>query len=201
MQNMSNLAAAIPAAAGGGGNHGLGMPILPHLGELIFGCVFFAVFLIFIIKYVVPKMETAYTQRVDAIQGDMSRAEKSLAEAEALKAEYQRMMEDARHEANQMRERGREEGAAIVAEMRAQASAEAERIIESARRQVEAERASAMAELKNDVGRISTDLAGRIVGESLQDDARRNGVIERFLQQLEDGTLQRETSTMDWAGR
>ncbi|WP_115032374.1 F0F1 ATP synthase subunit B [Dermatophilus congolensis] len=198
---MSNLAAAIPAAAGGGGNHGLGMPILPHLGELIFGCVFFAVFLIFIIKYVVPKMETAYTQRVDAIQGDMSRAEKSLAEAEALKAEYQRMMEDARHEANQMRERGREEGAAIVAEMRAQASAEAERIIESARRQVEAERASAMAELKNDVGRISTDLAGRIVGESLQDDARRNGVIERFLQQLEDGTLQRETSTMDWAGR
>ncbi|SNV20245.1 F-type ATPase subunit b [Dermatophilus congolensis] len=201
MQNMSNLAAAVPAAAGGGGNHGLGMPILPHLGELIFGCVFFAVFLIFIIKYVVPKMETAYTQRVDAIQGDMSRAEKSLAEAEALKAEYQRMMEDARHEANQMRERGREEGAAIVAEMRAQASAEAERIIESARRQVEAERASAMAELKNDVGRISTDLAGRIVGESLQDDARRNGVIERFLQQLEDGTLQRETSTMDRAGR
>ncbi|MBO3128715.1 F0F1 ATP synthase subunit B [Dermatophilus congolensis] len=198
---MSNLAAAVPAAAGGGGNHGLGMPILPHLGELIFGCVFFAVFLIFIIKYVVPKMETAYTQRVDAIQGDMSRAEKSLAEAEALKAEYQRMMEDARHEANQMRERGREEGAAIVAEMRAQASAEAERIIESARRQVEAERASAMAELKNDVGRISTDLAGRIVGESLQDDARRNGVIERFLQQLEDGTLQRETSTMDRAGR
>ena len=190
--SLTNIVAAAAPAAGGGGDDGTALPILPHTGELVFGTILFLIFLAIVITKVVPKMETAYTERVEAIEGDMGRAEKALAEAEELKRQYQSHLEDARTEANRLREQGREDGAAIVAEMRASATAEAQRIIEAAHRQVDVERATAMAQLKGEVGRISTDLASRIVGESLQDEARQKGIVERFLSELEDGTLQRE---------
>ena len=197
--SLTNIVAAAAPAAGGGGNDGQGLPILPHTGELVFGTILFLIFLFLIAKFVVPKMETAYTERVEAIEGDMGRAERALAEAEELKRQYQSQLEDARTEANRLREQGREDGAAIVAEMRATATAEAQRIIDSANRQVEVERATAMAQLKGEVGRISTDLASRIVGESLHDEARQKGIVDRFLTELEDGTLQRELGSGEGA--
>ena len=190
--SLTNLAVAIAPAAGGGGDDGQGLPILPHTGELIFGLLMFLVFFVLIYKFVYPKLENAYVERVEAIEGDMSRAEKALAEAEERKRHYEALLAEARTEANAMREQGREDGAAIVAEMRATAQLEAQRIIEAANRQVEVERATAMAQLKGEVGRISTDLASRIVGESLEEEARQRGIVERFLAELEDGTLQRE---------
>ena len=39
--------------------------------------------------------------------------------------------------------------------------------------------------LRSEVGSLATDLASRIVGESLQDDARSNGVVDRFIADLE----------------
>lgn len=190
---------ALAPAVGGGGNDGTATPMLPHTGELVFGIVMFLIFFYLIWKFVFPKLETAYTDRVEAIEGDMSRAERALAEAEEKKRQYEALLADARREANQMRERGREEGAQIIADMRAEATAEAQRIIDTAHRLVEAERVAVLAELKGDVGRMSTDLAGRIVGESLEDEARQSGVIERFLQELEDGTLQRELESGEGA--
>jgi F-type H+-transporting ATPase subunit b len=39
--------------------------------------------------------------------------------------------------------------------------------------------------LRQDVGRIATDLAGRVVGESLEDSARQSRIIDRFLDELD----------------
>ena len=46
--------------------------------------------------------------------------------------------------------------------------------------------------LRGDVGRISTELASRIVGESLEDETRQKGIVERFLAELEAGEVVRE---------
>lgn len=73
--------------------------------------------------------------------------------------------------------------------MRGQAQAEATRITEAAHRQIEAERSQAAASLRGEVGRLSTDLASKIVGESLHDETRQRGIVDRFLAELESGTL------------
>ena len=52
--------------------------------------------------------------------------------------------------------------------------------------QIEAERQQALAELRREVGRLAVDLAGRIVGESLEDDARQRRAVDRFLDELDD---------------
>ena len=73
--------------------------------------------------------------------------------------------------------------------MREQANAEATRIVDSAKKQTEADRQAAAVSLRSDVGRLSTDLASKIVGESLHDEARQKGIVDRFLAELESGAL------------
>ena len=160
-------------------------PVIPHAAELVTGLVAFAILYWLVSKFVVPQFEAAYAKRREAIQGGMEKAERAQAEAEAALAEYRQQLAEAREEAGRIREEARTEGAAILAEMRERASTEAARITEAAQRQVEAERQQAVSQLRTEVGGLATDLASRIVGESLTDTARQSRVVERFIAELE----------------
>lgn len=94
-------------------------------------------------------------------------------------------MQEARTEAAKIREDARAEGTAIVADQKVKAGEEAARIVETAHRQIEAERQQASVSLRNDVGTLATQLASKIVGESLEDSARQSRVVDRFLDELE----------------
>ena len=59
------------------------------------------------------------------------------------------------------------------------------RIVEHGKTQIEAERQQAVTSLRAEVGALATTLAGRIVGESLDDEARQSRVVERFLADIE----------------
>ena len=167
-------------------------PILPLWGELVFGIVVFLIFLWIIWTKVVPNLETAYAERTAAIEGGMHKAEEAQKEAEAALEEYKAQLADARAEASRIREEAKVQGSAIIAEMRTQAQTEATRITESAHKQIEAERQQAIVSLRSEVGRLSTDLASRIVGESLHDETRQRGSVERFLAELESGQVRPE---------
>jgi F-type H+-transporting ATPase subunit b len=69
--------------------------------------------------------------------------------------------------------------------MREQAQAEAARIRAAAEAQLQAERAQVVAQLRGEIGGLATTLAGRIVGESLEDDERARRTIDRFIADLE----------------
>ena len=144
---------------------------------------------------VVPRMEKLYEERAAAIEGGMQRAEEAQAEAKAALEKYNAQLAGARTEANEIRESAREQGASIVAEMRGQAQAEAARITESAKRQVDAERQQAVVSLRQEVGALSTTLASKIVGESLEDEVRQTGIVDRFLAELEAGDVTPEKVT------
>ena len=163
-------------------------PLIPHLSEIILGAVWFLILLGLIWKFVVPNFEQAYADRTAAIEGGLAAAETKQAEADAKLAELEAQLADARHEAARIREEAREQGAAIVSDLRAQGQAEQTRIVEAGKAQIEAERQQAVASLRAEVGSLATGLAGRIVGESLEDEARQGRVVERFLADLETGT-------------
>jgi F-type H+-transporting ATPase subunit b len=160
-------------------------PLMPHLGELIVGLVAFALLFLFLRAKVFPMFEKVYAERHDAIEGGMARAKEAEEEAKATLAQYREQLAEARHEAARLREDAREQGAAIIVEMREQAQAEARRVTESAHQQIEADKQQAINQLRTTVGTLATDLASRIVGESLEDEARQSRVVERFLDGLE----------------
>jgi F-type H+-transporting ATPase subunit b len=145
----------------------------------------FALLLFLLTKYIIPPINRAMTARQDAIRAEFAELDEAKSEASAAEEEFKAQIADARHEAARIREEAREQGAAIIAEMREQAQAEAARIVEHAHTQIEADRKSAAASLRGEVGTLATSLAGRIVGESLDDEARQSRVVDRFLAELE----------------
>ena len=166
-----------------------GVPLLPHPAEMIVGLIAFGILYWVYKSKVVPRMEQLYEERAAAIEGGMRQAEDAQAEARAALEKYNAQLAEARTEANEIRESAREQGASIVAEMREQAQAEANRITESAKRQIEAERQQAVVQLRQEVGTLSTTLASKIVGESLEDEVRQKGIVDRFLAELESGDV------------
>ena len=145
----------------------------------------FLVLLFLLAKFIIPPINRAMTARQDAIREQFAELDEAKSEASAAEEEFKSQIADARHEAARIREEAREQGAAIIAEMREQAQAEAARIVEHAHVQIEADRKSAAASLRGEVGTLATTLAGRIVGESLDDEARQSRVVDRFLTELE----------------
>ena len=163
-------------------------PLIPEWIEVALALVVFAILVFVFAKFVVPNFEKTFSERTQAIEGGLAAAETKQAEADAKLAELEAQLADARHEAARIREEAREQGAAIIAEMRQQAQAESARIVEHGKTQIEAERQQAVTSLRAEVGALATGLAGRIVGESLEDEARQSRVVERFLADLESGT-------------
>jgi F-type H+-transporting ATPase subunit b len=145
----------------------------------------FALLLFLLAKYVIPPINRAMTARQEAIREQFAELDEAKSEAHAAEEEFKSQIADARQEAARIREEAREQGATIIAEMREQAQTEAARIVEHAHAQIEADRKAAYASLRNEVGTLATTLAGRIVGESLDDDARQSRVVDRFLADLE----------------
>ena len=162
-----------------------GSPLALHWSEFIAAIVFALLLTYVIAKFVVPRFEATYAQRTEAIQGGMEKAERAQAEAEAALREYQAQLAEARGEAARIREDAKTQGAQIIAEMREQAQAEAARISVNAQAHLEAERTQVMHQLRSELGTLATTLAGRIVGESLQDDERARRTVDRFLADLE----------------
>jgi F-type H+-transporting ATPase subunit b len=160
-------------------------PLIPHTAELIVGAVAFILLFLVMRSKVVPMFEKAFTARTEAIQGGMERAEKAQLEAQRALSRYNDQLSKAREEAQSLREEARVQGASIVEELRVKAQEEAARITATAHASIEAERQQAITSLRNEVGALAVELASKIVGESLDDQARQSRIVDRFLDDLE----------------
>ncbi len=155
-------------------------------GTFLVSLLAFAILVYIFGKYLIPPINKAMTERQEAIRKEFADLEDAQSEARKAESDYKEQLNNAKHEAARIREEAREQGAQIVQEAREKAQTEADRIVEHAHAQIEADRKAAFASLRRDVGSLATTLAGRIVGESMDDDERQGRVVERFLADLEE---------------
>ena len=166
------------------GQHPLAANFLVPNGTFIAEVIAFAIILFVLARYVYPPINKAMRQRQDMIQQqieDADAARERLAEAQA---EYQRALNEARTAGAQIRDEARADANSIREDVLAKAREESDRIIAAGKDQLQAERASIVRELRGEMGTLAVDLAGKIVGESLADEARRKGTVDRFLADL-----------------
>ncbi|MFI7545789.1 F0F1 ATP synthase subunit B [Actinoplanes sp. NPDC049599] len=163
-------------------------PIIPIWEEIVVGTVAFAVLCFVLMKFVFPVMEKTFAARVDAIEGGIKRAEAAQAEANELLEQYRAQLSEARTEAARIRDEARADAEGIRQDVLAKAREESDRIIAAGRDQLAAQRESIVRELRAEVGTLAVDLASKIVGESLADEARSRGTVDRFISDLGAGT-------------
>jgi F-type H+-transporting ATPase subunit b len=161
-------------------------PLIPEIPELVIGLIAFAIVFFVLGKKLLPNINKVLEERRDAIEGGIEQAEIARTEAQSVLEQYKAQLAEARHEAARLRQEAQEQGAALITEMRAEGQRQREEIVAAGHSQIEADRKAAASALRQDVGKLATELAGKLVGESLEDHARQSRVIDRFLDELEE---------------
>ena len=175
----------ILAASEGGEEGGSAAELLlPAWPELVAGIIAFAIVFFFVWKWVWPNLNKTMETRQAAIAGQITEAEKAKEEAESLRKDYQEQLASSRGEGNRIVEEARQQAEQMRADILAKAEADAEQIRQKAREDAAGEKSRALADAKAQVGDISVDLASKIVGESLDQEAHK-ALIDRYLADLE----------------
>jgi F-type H+-transporting ATPase subunit b len=160
-------------------------PLLPASYDIFWSLVCLAIIGFFLVRYAVPRITAMLDERTEKIETGLKQAEQAQQAAADAEERIAAELAQARRDAAEVREQAQVEAKAIVTEARGKAQAEADRVTENAARQIEAERQAAQISLRADVGMLATELASRIVGESVADHALQSRVIDRFLDELE----------------
>jgi F-type H+-transporting ATPase subunit b len=159
-------------------------PILPN-ATFIAEVFAFAILLWIFNKYALPPLKRAMTERQDHIEKQISDADAARDRLEKAEAEYKQQLEQTKADASRIREEARAEGRAIIEELREKAQEEVDRVRKRGEEQLETERDRVVAALRGELGALAVELAGRIVGESLDDDDRQRRIVDRFIDELE----------------
>ncbi|GAA0633210.1 hypothetical protein GCM10009547_41420 [Sporichthya brevicatena] len=149
----------------------------------------FVVIVAILAKWLVPvvlKLMSAQQERIAKQLADSEAASQKLAEAQAA---YDNAVAEARAEAEKLRADAREQNQQIVSEAAAAAQARADEITARATEALEAERVSAVRTLQAEIASMAVELAERQVREALQNDAVQRRINDRFLSELEGGSI------------
>ncbi|MCU0302195.1 MAG: F0F1 ATP synthase subunit B [Candidatus Nanopelagicales bacterium] len=160
-------------------------PLIPASYDILWGSVSFFILLAMFWKFVLPRFNQLVAERAERIEGGIERAKVMQAEAARTRDAYSAQLEAANKEAASIRTSAQSEGEQIIAAARAEATTQAAAVTARADAQIQAERAAAVGSLQRDVGDLAVQLASRIVGESLADDARARATVDRFIAELE----------------
>ena len=155
------------------------------IDELIIGIIAFLIVFGALAKFALPNIKKTLEERSNAIEGGIERASKAEAEAQQVLEEYRAQLAQAREEASAIRTEAQADRSRIIEEARGEARAAAAQVTAAAEAQMAADRAQAMSQLTRQVGELAVTLAGKVVGESLSDDARIRGTVDAFLDDLE----------------
>ena len=158
-------------------------PILPATGELVAGTAAFLILLALMWKFAFPAITKTMDARSERIQGDLDTAEQAKLQAEQVLSKYNADLADAKAESNRIIEEARSQAERVKADMIAATQAEVNDLKAKAAADVEAARTQAMASLRSSVGDIAIELAEKVVEKNL-DRATNQALVASFIQQV-----------------
>ena len=141
--------------------------LTPELGLFFWTLVaFLAVFLI-LKKFAWKPILESLGEREKGIADSIATAERVKAEMGQLKAENEKLLVQAREERTMMLKEAKEMKDRIINEAKDQAKTEANKIIIDAQLQITQQKNAAIAEVKNQIGSMAIEVAGRILRKQL----------------------------------
>ncbi|MFC4077362.1 F0F1 ATP synthase subunit B [Salinithrix halophila] len=156
-------------------------------GTMIFQAVAFIALMLLVSKFALRPMLGVLKKRQDYIDEQISSAEKNREQAEKLVAEQREALEAARGEAKEILERTKSQKEREAEEIIKGAQERAERMIKEATSEIAMEKEKALAELRDEVGRLTVLLASKVMEKEL-DEKEQAKLVDRYLDRV--GELQ-----------
>jgi F-type H+-transporting ATPase subunit b len=156
-----------------------------HPETLVFWTtLFFLIFFFLFIKLAWKPILKTIKEREESIENALQEADKAREEMAKLKADNQKILNEARAERDQMLKEAKELKEQMITKAREEAQAEANKEIEKARAVIQSEKQAAIKELKNQVSELSIDIAEKIIGEELKDKNAQIKQVEKLISDI-----------------
>lgn len=153
----------------------------PGFGLVFWTIITFLCLLFILRKFAWKPILGAVTEREEGIKSALMSAENARKEMQNLKADNERILNEARAEREAMMKDAREIKSKMISDAKEQAQEQANKMIEQAQAAIESEKKSAMIELKNQVASLSIDIAEKVVREELSNKGRQLQLVESML--------------------
>jgi F-type H+-transporting ATPase subunit b len=153
------------------------------IGLFVWQTVLFLALLFLLRKYAWKPILSAVEEREEGIKSALDAADNAKKEMEALNADNERILLEAKAERDAILKEAREIKDGIIAEAKAQATVEADKVMSSAREQINNEKIAAITELKNQVADLSIDIAEKILKSELKDNTKQKEMVNNALKE------------------
>ena len=158
-------------------------PILPEANEIIWGGLSFLVLFVIMAKWGYPAIMKAMDARAERIRGDLDEATRARTEAETVLADYQRQLADARSESNRIIEEARQTADQLRRDLMTRAEAEVSELRQRSKDDIDAAKNRAMAELRSEVSSLAIELAEKVVGRNLDAESNK-ALVDSFISEV-----------------
>ena len=153
------------------------------IGLFVWQTVLFLALLFLLRKYAWKPILGAVEEREEGIKNALEAADNAKKDMEALKADNERILREAKAERDSILKEAREIKETIITEAKTQASEEADRLLASAREQINNEKLAAITELKNQVADLSIDIAEKVLKSELKDADKQKELVNNALKE------------------
>jgi len=151
------------------------------VGLFFWQSLLFIALILLLKKFAWGPILSAIEEREEGIKDALESAEKAKAEMQALNADNERILAEARIQRDVLLKEARVMKDIIVNEAKEQANTEADKILLSAKEQINNEKMKAITELKNQVAEMSIDIAEKILKSELSDRNKQNELVAKAL--------------------
>ena len=158
--------------------------VKPEFGLIFWMCISFGIILWILGKFAWKPILKMLSDRENSIQDALDSAERAKEEMKALQAGNEKILAEARHERDQMLKDAREIREKMISEAKGIAATEGERMLKSARENIQNEKMAAITDLKNQVGVLSLEIAEKILKSELASDEKQKALVNTLLKDV-----------------
>lgn len=154
--------------------------LTPNGGLMFWTLIIFLILAFVLSKYAFKPITAAVEAREKALEEAIAGAKADREAAAALLAEHREQLEAGRNEAQKLIGEGRAIGDKVRAEMIEETRGQQQEMLDRARKEIEAEKLRAIAELRREAVDLAISGASKVIEKNLDDESNRK-IVESFL--------------------
>jgi len=158
--------------------------VKPELGLVVWTTISFLILLFILRKFAWKPILGAVTEREEAIEKALSRAEAAKEDMERLTSENEALLKQARAERDAILAEAKKIKEQIISDAKDAATKEGTRMIDQARIEINNQKAVAIADVKNQVATLSLDIAEKILRKQFEDHKKQDELVSELLKEV-----------------
>jgi len=158
--------------------------IIPSAGLIFWQLLGFLALLFILVKFAWKPMLASLAEREASIDGALKSAEQARNEMANLKAENEKLLQEARLERDVILKKAQEASAKMIEEAKSEAAKQGAQLIESAKTVIETEKKAALTEVKNQVAMLTLEVTEKLLRKKLSDDKAQVELVDQFIKDL-----------------